>query len=276
MNEKRRPMTDAEHRAREALESLTPFEADPAFRARLKEEFLAGQVEEPAPSRHWPSDVRPRPRWRLVLGLVTTAVAAALIMAFLFGIRGPRWTLEKGSGEGQIRIGARTFPLDRLSELADFLVPGARLTTEGTAEITLRAGDQMVLVLAPESELTLPDTFGRWFSSDRSLQLVRGEVRVTTLSGFSPANLLCETEESMVRITGTTLAVIRNDQGTCLCVLEGEVEMMDRVGEGKDAMSRVPEGMRRVAYSDGRESAMAPLEPLEEIQLQKLREAFRR
>ena len=52
--------------------------------------------------------------------------------------------------------------------------------------------------------------------------------------------------EVRVEVTGTTLAVIREPQGTCVCVLEGAV----RMGGPREPMATVPHGHLRYVFGD--------------------------
>jgi len=62
-----------------------------------------------------------------------------------------------------------------------------------------------------------------------------------------------------VEVTGTTLAVICEPAGTCVCVFEGVVH----VGAKGAAAEAVPGGRRRYVFSDGRPPEVADIRPAE-------------
>jgi ferric-dicitrate binding protein FerR (iron transport regulator) len=96
--------------------------------------------------------------------------------------------------------------------------------------------------VAPGTDLTLPASAGRWFGRATRASVANGEVRITTGTGFHGARLAVETPEAMVQVTGTTLAVICEPTGTCVCVLEGSVRVAAQAG---GAGVPVSEGHRR-------------------------------
>jgi ferric-dicitrate binding protein FerR (iron transport regulator) len=78
-----------------------------------------------------------------------------------------------------------------------------------------------------------------------------------------------ETVDALVTVTGTTFAVTGNVDHTCICVLEGKVEV-----EGKGAGHRVvPGGQQLFVYGDG--VTPSRLEPLTEAQSLRLLEIRR-
>ena len=113
------------------------------------------------------------------------------------------------------------------------------------------------------SRATLPEAPGRWFGRNVTGRLERGELRITTGSRFAGAHLAIHTPETAVMVTGTTLAVIREDAGTCVCVLEGHVH----VGPPAGVMEDVAPGRRRFVFNDGRAPEMAEMRPVEHAPL---------
>jgi hypothetical protein len=116
------------------------------------------------------------------------------------------------------------------------------------SEVELRAGDVMLAQIAPGSDVTVPSLPGRWFARGAIGEVRSGEMRLTTGAGFQGATLALQTPDAHVRVTGTTLAVICESAGTCVCVLEGVV----RVGPSPQSMEAVAGGTRGYVFADGR------------------------
>ena len=68
-------------------------------------------------------------------------------------------------------------------------------------------------------------------------------------------------------VKGTTLAVFRLPDASCVCVFEGEVAML---GGGHD--DTVDAGTRRTVYRDGRPPLLEPIRPMETMKLSMLRD----
>jgi len=86
-----------------------------------------------------------------------------------------------------------------------------------------------------------------------------------------------ERADAMILVKGTTLAVIMEPTGTCVCVLEGEVmvgargESAGPEGSGGDAMMPVTSGQRGYVFRDGRTPERADIRPTELVALAKFR-----
>ena len=72
-------------------------------------------------------------------------------------------------------------------------------------------------------------------------------------------------------VTGTTLAVIRDAEGTCVCVCEGTVEVGPRGGP----MARVTRDRRRFVFRDGRPPEDAAIREVEGVELVAFRNRHR-
>jgi len=96
-----------------------------------------------------------------------------------------------------------------------------------------------------------------------------GEIRVTTGPAFHGARLHVQTPEATVVVTGTTLAVICEPIGTCVCVYDGEVG----VGAKGDRMEPVVTGRRRFVFNDGRSPESAEIRPIENERLAAFRQS---
>jgi len=93
-------------------------------------------------------------------------------------------------------------------------------------------------------------------------------VRAVTGPAFHGARLAVETPEARVEVTGTTLAIICEPTGTCVCVLDGRVRVGTRGGAG---MADVSAGRRRYVFSDGRPDESAAMRPNEHVALGEFR-----
>ncbi len=254
-------LTPEQEQARDAVRALPPLAARPAYRARLREGFVTGTLDTPA--RVVPLRSRTRPVW---IG-VTAAAAAAVVLAFALN-RGPRWEVMGTSGAGAIEVDGRAVPANDAGAVTAALHPGARVRMTGDAELVIQSGHSVAIDVMPGSEVTLPAPPPRWIARATAGELRTGELRITTGPGFHGARLAIATPEAGIEVTGTTLAVIREPQGTCVCVLEGTV----RMGGHREAMVPVPHGHLRYVFGDGH-AKMDDMRPVERVQLTLFRAA---
>jgi hypothetical protein len=324
-------LTDEAKRARDLLKHLEAPRADREFRARLKEEFVAGSLGErreaparstptreakpddgprrggigpvpddepdlarqhprPRPSRpepHARPSARPaapprrmfrfpkptRPRFAAVL-----AAAAAITVAIgIVGNRGAQWRLLQVAGTGYIQADGEIIPIERLNLLAERLHPGVEIVVPPSASIDIAAGSDLAMEILPGTSFTVPPAPPRWFMRRSELYARGGEIRVTTGPTFQGAKLELHTPDAMVQVTGTTLAVIMEPTGTCVCVLEGEVMVGARgvsagpEGSGGGSMMPVTSGHRGYVFRDGRDPERADIRPTELVALAKFR-----
>ena len=324
-------LTNEAKRARDLLKRLETPRADGGFRARLKEEFVAGSFGEPlgatarsTPAREAePSDAprrggigpipddepdlarqhprprpaRPEPRARPGARPATPprrmfrfpkptrprfaavlAAAAAITVAFgIVGNRGPQWRLLNVTGTGYVQADGEAIPVERLNLLAERLHPGVELVLPPTASIDMAAGSDLAMEILPGTSFTIPPAPARWFLRRSELYARGGEMRVTTGPTFQGAKLEMHTPDAMVQVTGTTLAVIMEPTGTCVCVLEGEVMMGARgvsagpEGSGGGTMMPITSGHRGYVFRDGRNPERADIRPTELVALAKFR-----
>lgn len=324
-------LTDEAKRARDFLKHLEAPRADGGFRARLKEEFVAGSLGErrEAPARSTPAPeanpddgprrggigpvpddeldlarqhprprptrseprarpaARPatpprrmfrfpkptRPRFAAVL-----AAAAAITLAFgIVGNRGPQWRLLQVVGTGYVQADGEAIPVERINLLAERLHPGVEIVVPPTASIDIAAGSDLAMEILPGTTFTIPPAPPRWFMRHSELYARGGEMRVTTGPTFQGAKLELHTPDAMVRVTGTTLAVIMEPTGTCVCVLEGEVMVGARgvsagpEGSGGGSMMPITSGKRGYVFRDGRDPERADIRPTELVALARFR-----
>lgn len=254
----REDMGGAAERARDAVRSLGAAPADPAYRARLREAFTTGAFE-PVRGRVVPI-APPRRTW---LRLMAPLAAAAALIAVLVLNQPPRWRLESATGQGVAVVDGRAVPMNHVEELARRVRPGARIQVPADGTLELMLPGQMLVQLTPGTEFIVPDAPGRWFDRSARAELVTGEARLTTGAAFRGARLAIQTPEAEVQVTGTTLAVIVEPAGTCVCVLDGTV----RMGPGPHDMLLVPSGGRRYVFRDGRRPELAEIRKVEAVEL---------
>lgn len=252
---------DAEH-ARAALTALAEAPAaSAALRARLKREFASGEIERTAALRaatdtlapHAPEPQRPHvvalPRRRVGEVWRWVAAAAAVLVAGYGAVglnAGPAWRLVSATGQGVATVDGRPVAMNHVDELMAALAPGARVRVPAGCRIEIASARTLAIQMVAETDATVPPVPGRWFRRDVSAEIRSGEWRITTGPAFTGARLALTTPSARVEVTGTTLAVICEPQGTCVCVFEGRV----RVGRDRTDMVMVEHGHRRFLFVD--------------------------
>jgi ferric-dicitrate binding protein FerR (iron transport regulator) len=262
-------LTPEEQTARDAVRSLGRPAAGAAYRARLKQEFASG-VRARAPEHARPAI----PLWRRpALGwIVLPAAAAAAFFVVVALNRGPSWELVASRGTGSVVVDGVPVPLADATGLQRRLRRGVRLRLPEGGEVDLALPGQLALQVTPGTDVTLPAAAGRWFGRRGRTSVAHGEVRITTGAAFHGARLEVDTPEAMVEVTGTTLAVICEPTGTCVCVLEGRVRVAPQA-DGAGVM--VAAGHRRYVFNDARPPVTAEIRPNESVSLRQLREQRR-
>lgn len=257
----------------------TPVAAD-AFRARLREAFLAGSVPSSAGDAAGPaapgsaSQRRAWPARRRTLAMAVAVAATILVVVLLRpgGTPADEWTIAgiAGADEGSIRIDGREHSIATLRADGSTIPAGARVELPESTAIELRRAGVLALETAP----------GSWFALPRSVRsregvgplvgtIERGEVRYVTGPGFAGRSLRIESDEAVVQVAGTTFSVIRDTSGTCVCVESGQVRIVATGGRGG---WDVPAGRRRQVFTDARPSLDMPLRPGEAMKLQMFRD----
>jgi len=268
-------LTPEQERARDAVRGLADPPVSEAFRARLKERFVSGDIPEAdatseAPA---PAPVKAPPRiFRFPRPALVALPLAALIAVAILGIfnRGPAWELGAITGEGTVTVDGRAIPSTDHAALAAAIVPGAMIMISDSLQVDLMAQEVCGLQLTAGTSMTLPASPGRWFGRKRDCRLEMGEVRITTGADFAGSLLHVMTSEAKVEVRGTTLAVIRDGKSTCVCVYSGTVGM----SEVAMPPQPVEQGMRKVMYSDTTMApTVEPLQPMEEMKLRMFEDA---
>jgi len=271
-------LTPEAERARDALRAAPAPRADAAFRERLKQDFVSGAIEvtgsrvrrlRPNGNGDGPRVVRigrsgrsaggrrrPVPAFAWVAASFAAVAAIAVVFSALN--RGPTWWVTAARGDGSVLVNGQSVALDDRDAMRRLLVPGAEIELTGNAELDLCSNGVVSVQLAPGTRMTLPPPPGRWVNRRTELYARSGELRVTTGRKFPGAELAVMSPTAAVQITGTTLAVIIEETGTCVCVFDGTAMVgRQRGGEFAD-MRAVPGGMRRYVYKDERANAKDP------------------
>jgi ferric-dicitrate binding protein FerR (iron transport regulator) len=244
-----------ETRAREAVASLERPRPDPAFRERLKRDFVAGRVGERR-SLVLEAARQRSPAWRVAFA----AAAAALITIGVVSMnRGGSWTVLATIGDGVAIVEGQPVPLGHHEAIDRTIEPGMRISVPEGGEMELTTPSGMVLQVTAGTEFTLPTVPGRWFNRRATGAVHKGEIRLATGAAFRGAALHLDTPEAAVEVTGTTFAVICEPTGTCVCVHDGVVKVGPRGG----AMEDVTAGRRRYVFNDGRPPESAEIRSTE-------------
>ncbi len=261
-----RPRSDEADEAAilEQLQSAPVPVAEATFRERLKREFISGSFADRPVVLSLPP-IRRRRRMRWAVGLA--AAASVTITAAAFN-EAPRWTALPSAGTGTLTVNGVSFPVGNSEELTRRLRPGSRVLLESTQDLDLVSSGLLAMQLSPGTELVLPAPPGRWFGRAGRASVDRGLLRVTTGRRFSGARLAITTPEATVRVTGTTLAVIAEPTGTCVCVLEGTAHVRPHRG----AMTRVHPGSQCEVARGAATSRMHDMREAERPKLLDLRD----
>lgn len=235
-------MTDREAENPEAEESkvlerirgLARPRAEPSFREQLKRDFVSGNFGQ----RPRAVAIAPRRPARFLAWATGLSAAAAVAIVLAALNQPPRWTALPSGGAGNLVVNGLSIPVRETAELTRRIRPGSRIRLESTEELDLISSGFLAMQLSPGTEMVLPPPPGRWFARGPRTHVTGGLLRVTTGRRFHGARLAITTPDATIHVTGTTLAVIAEPTGTCVCVLEGTAHVAARRGE----MTRVTPG----------------------------------
>lgn len=250
-------LTPEELRLQDAIRGLGDVRPDDAFRARLRADFISGDIE----SQDETSDannVIPMDRGgnRRRLFAIAIPVLAAVLGFFMFVGGDPGWELKSVTGTGSIQVDGVSVDAATFDELAGLIKPEAHIVVPATAEMELILGEVMVLGIIRDTDITIPaDPSGK--GSTYKSTVSHGELLVKTGPAFPGEHLLILTSEGRIELTGTTIAINKGDGFTCVCVLEGTA----KIGKDTADLQEVSAGFRKVMFSDGRPSMIVDIEP---------------
>jgi len=246
-----------ERRAQDAVRGLKRPLARAEFRARLKRDFVSGAIA------HSKRTVTLRPRPRVLWMAMAPAAAAALLATGFVLNRGPDWTLASANATGIAVVDGRPILLTDREALEHALKRGGTVRLSPGASLELVASRHLAIEILGGTEATVPSVAGRWFGRQIQATVRSGEIRMTTGRAFKGARLAVSTPEASVEVVGTTLAVICESAGTCVCVMEGRVMM----GPHDSAMAPIESGRRRFVFNDGRPPEEAEMRAVEKVAL---------
>jgi ferric-dicitrate binding protein FerR (iron transport regulator) len=250
-------LTPEQSRARDAVRSLPRVEPDPAFRERLKADFVAGRLGEAEAPGHGdrPGAGRARRRVRAWRTLVPAAIAlAVVVVAILNG--GPQPELADIGGQGTVTVDGRNFATSDRSAIAQAVGPGSRVSVSNGVTLDLVYGSIMAVQLS-SGTATVPAAPARWFGKTGESRVEMGELSVITGPRFRGGRLVVTTGEGIIAITGTLASVFRDSSVTCVCVHEGTAS----VGVDAGDMEDIPAGQRKVMFADGSPPIVTDIAP---------------
>jgi len=221
-----------------ALASVMRPKARREFRESLRRRFCSGGAESQRvptaePQRVPPLEAFPEPgldrnaaRRRTFLrfgGLL--AAAAILAIGFIFlASPAPRWKVIELGDETVVKIDGKAFPVDDRDSLARAL--------QRAKESEVEKGDMLLqvenLALFDISEGTRVAFEGFDLHGDGTeyeLRVPSGRLRGVTGPAFHGRKMKVDADLFQGTIVGTAFAVDYEPHGTCLCCLDGEVEM---------------------------------------------------
>ncbi len=252
-------LTPDQERARELVRALPALEADPAVKARLKRAFVSGELATKPRER----TIRLRPALRFPRWIFAAAAVAAILVVVPILNRGPAPTIPVSGVRGEVSIDGISIPAAEKERIAERLRPGARISLSDESELDVLYAETVVYQLAPETEMTLPASPGRWYGRNVSCELDYGELLILTGPDFPGKRLVVQTPEGTTVVTATLISVFRDSTVTCVCVYHGTAS----VGIDAEDMEAVPSGMRKVMFSNGRPSIVTEIAPPHEEHL---------
>lgn len=246
------PPDSHEAKALSALRRLPRAGADPEARDRARAAFLAAAASADT------DQARRSSRFGNLLGAV--AVMAALLAVAIFG-RAPtdEWIVLDVVNPAGVEA-----PAGSGLNKGDVIEPGT-LACAPDAELEVQLGDRLRFRMMPGTRIELPAGPGRWFNRGRELSLASGEIYGTTGGNKLDFPLEVITDELTAQLTGTTFAVFRTDEGSCVCLWEGGITVTPAATPTEPTFL---EPQRRVwVYRDGRPREVLPLTDMEIMKL---------
>ena len=170
------------------------------------------------------------------------AAAAILLVALLPG--DPRWEVEF-LDEGTVRVDGVAFGPEDVQRLGAVLGQGARLTT-GDSGLRLRLDTGVEARVLPATEVSMSELDG---DSPLYFGVDVGEVFVATHPDYPGNRINVGSDLGRVAVSGTSLGVMRYDNGFCVCVSEGVVKAISQRHPDDDWLE-VGAGLRYYIPSD--------------------------
>lgn len=243
MSENLDNLDERQRLAQDAVRSLGRPDADPEFRARLKDRFVSGAIDEQASA---PSGSRLGSVW---LGWSALAAAAVVAFALLGFNRLPGPELASTNGVGSVWVDGREITADRTGVIDAALRVGTRVRVTGGAEIDVAYPGTLLMRLTDGADLVLPERPGRWFRRTVETPLAAGEVCLRTGPDLAGGGVVVRTDEGLALVRGTLISVARTADVTCICLVEGSASVVC----GGDDLGALAAGKRWVLFRDGSE-----------------------
>ncbi len=239
-----------ETQALQALRRLPRSAADQDARARARAAFLDG------------TEVLRMPEGGSAFGRVWAgffAAAAAAVLALMFVGMQPvaEWRVLDTAGGAPFESG--------------MTIDHGFVTTGEGQEVELQLGELLRFRMMPGTEVELPPPPRRWFASFQRLTVNAGEIFGTTGGHKSDLPFAFTTGELEALLTGTTFAVFRTDDASCVCLWEGGILVDPLVGDAPDVT--LEPGQRVWVYRDGRAPEVLPLTDMERMKLGMMEDA---
>jgi hypothetical protein len=245
--------------------------ARPEFRATLREAFLAGAAaagpvdartapERTVPARTAPvhtapartapartapvhtAPVRPRRHLLLLAGALTAAAVIVLILQ-LTRTRAPLWIIHGSSTADSIVVDGIAMTLGDGERLTRAISTARELEVHG-GPLRLCVRDETWIELADGTRLSQMQFAA---AGPYRLRADRGSVRIATLPAFAGRGLRIVTPDLDASVTGTAFAVDVNDECSCVCTLEGSVDVQP---DSQKTATPVTAGHRCLVYRD--------------------------
>lgn len=208
----------------------TPI-ASPAsgeFRAELKRAFVTGEFVEGAGFE----DEAATPAGKLLRFLLPVAAVAAILAVTFFtpGFLEERAWDARILGAGSVEVAGVTLGPRELARLGAEATLGGPIVV-GASALQLELDGRLVLEIQPETTLRLEPIPAAGSGGKLVVRIERGEAFLKTLEDGIDFPVLFTTDEAWVRVVGTALGVLALEDGTCVCVSQGQVRVTDRTAE---------------------------------------------
>jgi ferric-dicitrate binding protein FerR (iron transport regulator) len=252
--------TPAEQKALAALASLPRPRPSAAAREKARAAFL-GQDRPGAEVSAPPEPTRRSRRWLAIP--LAAALVAVMLVAGWYGLQ-PRsqWFVTDVVSPAGIVAEAPALATGAEVE-AGLVITGAE------SELELQLGQELRFRMLPSSQIQLPAPPARWFGQPRTLRLEQGEIYGTTGGQELSFLLQFETLEVTAQLAGTTFAVFRTDEGSCVCLWTGGIVVTPR--DSGQAVALEPE-TKFYVYTDGRPNEVQPIDDMERMKLSMMHE----
>lgn len=251
------PNPDAQ-KALTALARLPRSQASETARERARLAFQHGV----APAVGRPAVRRPSRRW---MGLLMAAALGVLAVFIVGSMPTEEWVVLD-----IVNPDAVVAPSDGTLAVGMQLAAG-RVVTGPESEMEVQLGSSLRFRMMPGTALELPRPPGRWFGRSRRLPLTSGEIYGTTGGRKLGFDLAFESDELRANLVGTTFALFRTDEASCVCLWEGGIVVTPLVGS--EAAITLDPQQRVWVYKDGRQPEILPLSDMERMKLQMTQDA---